>query len=81
MSSWKVIIQGPPESAYTAGTFAMSLDMEERYPAFPPKCRFTTPIQEDGVQDDPFTGATSLGGAVLKFCAVLFGLVETESVW
>jgi len=44
MSFWKVVMQGPPESAYSTGTFVLYIDMEEDYPAFSPKCRFTTPI-------------------------------------
>ncbi|KAE9366198.1 hypothetical protein N431DRAFT_549163 [Stipitochalara longipes BDJ] len=49
MSFWKVIMQGPPESAYSTGTFVLYIDMEEDYPAFPPKCRFTTPIYHPNI--------------------------------
>ena len=49
MSFWKVVMQGPPESAYSTGTFVLYIDMEEDYPAFPPKCRFTTPIYHPNI--------------------------------
>ncbi|KAH7403530.1 hypothetical protein BKA64DRAFT_669265 [Cadophora sp. MPI-SDFR-AT-0126] len=49
MSFWKIIVQGPPDSAYSTGTFSIYLDMEQDYPAFPPKCRFTTPIYHPNI--------------------------------
>ncbi|KAH7330116.1 hypothetical protein BKA65DRAFT_51346 [Rhexocercosporidium sp. MPI-PUGE-AT-0058] len=49
MSFWKIIMQGPPDSAYSSGTFSIYLDMEQDYPAFPPKCRFTTPIYHPNI--------------------------------
>lgn len=49
MSFWKIIVQGPPDSAYSAGTFSIYLDMEQDYPAFPPKCRFTTSIYHPNI--------------------------------
>jgi len=44
MGFWKVVMQGPPESAYADGTFLLYLDMDDNYPLFPPKARFVTPI-------------------------------------
>lgn len=49
MSFWKVIIQGPPDSAYSTGTFVIYLHMEEDYPAFPPQCRFTTSVYHPNI--------------------------------
>ena len=49
MSFWKIIVQGPPDSAYSTGTFLIYLDMEQDYPAFPPKCRFTTSIYHPNI--------------------------------
>jgi len=39
----------PPDSAYSTGTFVLYIDMEEDYPAFPPKCRFITPIYHPNI--------------------------------
>ncbi|KAH6842417.1 hypothetical protein B0I37DRAFT_417599 [Chaetomium sp. MPI-CAGE-AT-0009] len=49
MSFWKVIVQGPPESVYAGGTFAVYLHMEDTYPSFAPKARFVTPIYHPNV--------------------------------
>ncbi|KAG4437405.1 hypothetical protein IFR05_007130 [Cadophora sp. M221] len=49
MSFWKIVIQGPPDSAYSSGTFSIYLDMEQDYPAFPPNCRFITPIYHPNI--------------------------------
>ncbi|KAK3681292.1 ubiquitin-conjugating enzyme/RWD-like protein, partial [Podospora appendiculata] len=48
-SFWKVIFRGPPESAYSDGTFVMYLDMDDTYPAFAPTARFITPIYHRNV--------------------------------
>ena len=44
MGFWKVIMQGPPQSAYSDGVFLLYLHIEDSYPTFPPKGRFCTPI-------------------------------------
>ncbi|KAF3931222.1 hypothetical protein ABW19_dt0209355 [Dactylella cylindrospora] len=44
MGFWKIIMQGPPDSAYSSGTFVLYLDMDDQYPLFGPKARFITPI-------------------------------------
>jgi ubiquitin-protein ligase len=49
MSFWKIVMQGPPDSIYAAGTFVLYLDMEESYPTFAPKCRFVTSIYHPNV--------------------------------
>ncbi|OCL07298.1 hypothetical protein AOQ84DRAFT_342003 [Glonium stellatum] len=49
MAFWKVVMQGPPESAYADGVFVLYLDMEDNYPAFPPKGRFSTPIYHPNI--------------------------------
>jgi len=43
------VVQGPPDSAYSTGTFVLYLHMEEGYPASPPKARFITPIHHPNV--------------------------------
>ena len=49
MAFWKIVMQGPPQSAYANGTFVLYLDMESNYPAFPPKGRFHTPIYHPNI--------------------------------
>jgi ubiquitin-protein ligase len=44
MGFWKVVLEGPAESAYASGTFVLYLDMEDEYPRRAPKGRFITPI-------------------------------------
>ncbi len=44
MGFWKILMQGPPDSPYSNGSFLLYLHMEDNYPAFPPKGRFCTPI-------------------------------------
>ncbi|KAK6523109.1 hypothetical protein TWF694_006007 [Orbilia ellipsospora] len=41
---WKIIMQGPSQSAYSIGAFSLYLDMDESYPLFAPKARFITPM-------------------------------------
>ena len=49
MSFWKIVMQGPPESIYSSGTFVLYLHMEENYPIFAPKGRFITPIYHPNI--------------------------------
>ncbi|KIX05990.1 uncharacterized protein Z518_03964 [Rhinocladiella mackenziei CBS 650.93] len=44
MGFWKIVLQGPSESAYASGAFILYLDMGEDYPRRPPSGRFVTPI-------------------------------------
>ncbi|KAF2463700.1 uncharacterized protein BDR25DRAFT_245013 [Lindgomyces ingoldianus] len=46
---WKIVMQGPPDSAYGAGIFVLYLDMGEEYPSFAPKARFVTPIYHPNI--------------------------------
>ncbi|KAK0652494.1 hypothetical protein B0T16DRAFT_387747 [Cercophora newfieldiana] len=49
MCFWKVIMQGPPDSVYTSGTFVLYLHMEDAFPGIAPKARFVTPIYHPNV--------------------------------
>lgn len=44
MGFWKVVVAGPPDSAYEEAAFVLYLDMPEEYPRIAPKGRFVTPI-------------------------------------
>ncbi|KAF2176290.1 UBC-like protein, partial [Zopfia rhizophila CBS 207.26] len=46
---WKIVMQGPPESAYANGTFLLYPDMGDDYLAFPLKGRFVTPIYHPNI--------------------------------
>ena len=41
---WKVVMVGPPGSAYEQGTFVLSVDIGDRFPLEPPSVRFITPV-------------------------------------
>src|SRR5579859_7201117 len=41
---WKVVMQGPVGSIYSAGAFSTTLEMDSTFPDTPPKARFITPI-------------------------------------
>lgn len=49
MGFWKIVMQGPPDSYYSKGIFVLYLDMEDNYPAFPPKGRFCTPMYHPNI--------------------------------
>ncbi|KAJ4353723.1 uncharacterized protein N0V89_005453 [Didymosphaeria variabile] len=49
MAMWKIVMQGPPGSAYATGTFLLYLEMGEDYPMFPPKGRFVTPVYHPNI--------------------------------
>ena len=49
MAMWKVVMQGPPGSAYASGTFLLYLEMGDDYPMFPPKGRFITPVYHPNI--------------------------------
>ena len=40
---WKVVMQGPPESAYEEGVFLLLVDIGPEFPRMPPSLRFITP--------------------------------------
>ncbi|KAK6537179.1 hypothetical protein TWF694_011376 [Orbilia ellipsospora] len=44
MGFWKIVFQGPPDSAYSTGAFVLYLNMGDDYPFFPPEARFITEI-------------------------------------
>jgi ubiquitin-protein ligase/Mg-chelatase subunit ChlD len=44
MGFWKIVMSGPAESAYAAGTFVLYLHMGDDYPLSPPHARFITRI-------------------------------------
>jgi len=44
MSFWKIVMSGPSDYPYAAGTFLLYIHAEERYPALAPKCRFITRV-------------------------------------
>lgn len=48
-SFWKVVISGPENSPYSAGSFLMYLHADEGYPTFAPKARFVTRILHPNV--------------------------------
>lgn len=48
MSFWKVVMEGPPGSAYEEGCFLLYLDMAD-FPTFPPKGRFITKISHPNI--------------------------------
>ena len=49
MSFWKVVMDGPDESPYSAGTFLLYLHADDGYPTFAPKARFITKIKHPNV--------------------------------
>ncbi|KAF3916837.1 hypothetical protein ABW20_dc0109422 [Dactylellina cionopaga] len=49
MGFWKIVMEGPPESAYGSGAFVLYISMEEEYPLFPPEGRFVTEILHPNV--------------------------------
>lgn len=44
MGFWKVVMQGPPESPYSTGTFALYIEMGGGFPRQAPTARFLTPV-------------------------------------
>ncbi|KAG9237468.1 hypothetical protein BJ875DRAFT_395206 [Amylocarpus encephaloides] len=44
MNFWKVVMQGPPESTYSKGTFLLYIDIGSEFPRKPPSARFITPM-------------------------------------
>lgn len=49
MGLWKVVMQGPPDSTYTGGTFLLYVEMGDTYPMFAPQARFITPIYHPNI--------------------------------
>jgi ubiquitin-protein ligase len=52
---------------YTEGTFLMYLDMDSRYPAFPPKARFVTPMLHPNITRQGKICHSILDRIVLRF--------------
>ena len=44
MSFWKVVLTGPQDTPYVAGTFILTVQMSQTFPQLPPTVRFVTPI-------------------------------------
>ena len=44
MSFWKVVLTGPANTPYAAGTFMLTVHMTDQFPQQPPVVRFATPI-------------------------------------
>lgn len=44
MGFWKVVMQGPPASPYSSGTFALYIEMGDGFPRQAPTARFLTPV-------------------------------------
>lgn len=44
MAFWKVVMQGPPASPYSTGTFELYIEMGDGFPRQAPSARFLTPV-------------------------------------
>lgn len=44
MGFWKVVLQGPPASAYQDGVFLLYVEIGSGFPRTPPTARFVTPV-------------------------------------
>lgn len=51
LNFWRVLIEGPPDSPFEGGVFALSVEIPESYPFQPPKITFETPIYHCSVSD------------------------------
>ncbi|KAI9832221.1 MAG: hypothetical protein M1826_002225 [Phylliscum demangeonii] len=49
MGFWKIVMQGPPASAYEKGTFLLSVDLGGEFPRKAPSVRFITPVLHPNV--------------------------------
>nr|VZI31528.1 unnamed protein product [Spirometra erinaceieuropaei] len=48
---FRVVVQGPKDSAYEGGYFKLELFLPEDYPMSPPKCRFMTKIYHPNIDN------------------------------
>lgn len=48
-SFWKIVMEGPDGSPYSAGTFVLYLSADEGYPTFAPKARFITKMHHPNI--------------------------------
>lgn len=49
MGFWKVVMQGPPASPYSTGTFVLYIEMGDGFPRQAPSARFITPIMHPNI--------------------------------
>jgi len=49
---WTGVIQGPYDTVWEGGAFAIQLSFPKSYPAKPPVCRFLTPVYHPNVYKD-----------------------------
>jgi ubiquitin-protein ligase len=51
LNFWRVLIEGPPNSPFEGGVFALNVIIPDEYPFCPPKITFETPIYHCNVSD------------------------------
>lgn len=52
LSSWKVTMEGPPDSPYSGGIFNLIMNIPQKYPHSPPKVQFITKIFHPNIFED-----------------------------
>ena len=48
---WRALVEGPADSPFAGGTFALSVRVPQNYPLSPPTLRFVTPVYHCNVSD------------------------------
>jgi len=51
LTSWRVLVEGPPGSPFEGGRFALDVKIPDDYPFKPPVVRFETPVYHCNVSD------------------------------
>merc|ERR1712004_450278 len=51
LNFWRALIEGPEDSPFRGGVFALSVVIPDSYPFKPPQIRFETPIYHCNVND------------------------------